>query len=137
MARSFSHFYAEKISHFYAEKILKKNIVWSLLPLYIEDVLANRWDFIYWPCSLLLSNIPSTYYQCSDKIFQNFPQHYSLNSYWLCICTFRSPWSNTYDPPISDGAKPSKGLRDLEIKANQAFDAYRDMYARIIYLLWN
>ena len=39
----------------------------------------------------------------------------------------RSPWSNKYDPDISDGAKPSKTLRDLEQKANQAFDAYRDM----------
>ena len=39
----------------------------------------------------------------------------------------RSPWSNTYDPPIDDGAKPSSKLRDLEISANTAFDSYREM----------
>ena len=32
----------------------------------------------------------------------------------------RSPWSNRYDPPLSDGAVPSYRLRRLEIEANQA-----------------
>jgi capping protein (actin filament) muscle Z-line, beta len=41
---------------------------------------------------------------------------------------FRSPWSNDYDPPMSDGAKPSDNLRKLEVAANEAFDTYRDMY---------
>lgn len=40
----------------------------------------------------------------------------------------RSPWSNTYDPPLEDGAMPSDRLRKLELDANQAFDQYRDMY---------
>jgi capping protein (actin filament) muscle Z-line, beta len=40
---------------------------------------------------------------------------------------FRSPWSNTYDPPLEDGATPSDKLRKLEIDANAAFEAYRDM----------
>ena len=39
----------------------------------------------------------------------------------------RSPWSNKYDPPISDGAVPTDKLRSLEVKANQAFDTYREM----------
>ena len=39
----------------------------------------------------------------------------------------RSPWSNKYEPPISDGAVPSDKLRSLEVKANQAFDTYREM----------
>jgi len=41
---------------------------------------------------------------------------------------FRSPWSNTYDPPLEDGSMPSETLRKLEIDANHAFDQYRDMY---------
>ena len=41
---------------------------------------------------------------------------------------FRSPWSNEYDPPLEDGAVPSKELRQLEITANGAFDAYRELY---------
>jgi hypothetical protein len=39
----------------------------------------------------------------------------------------RSPWSNKYDPPLSDGAVPSYRLRRLEIEANQAFDTYREL----------
>ena len=39
----------------------------------------------------------------------------------------RSPWSNKYDPLISDGALPSDRLRKLEIEANTAFDQYREM----------
>ena len=39
----------------------------------------------------------------------------------------RSPWSNTYDPPLDDGALPSDRLRKLEMEANSAFDQYREM----------
>uniref|UniRef100_A0A1I8ERW5 F-actin-capping protein subunit beta n=1 Tax=Wuchereria bancrofti TaxID=6293 RepID=A0A1I8ERW5_WUCBA len=39
-----------------------------------------------------------------------------------------SPWSNTYDPPLEDGASPSDKLRKLEIEMNAAFEAYRDAY---------
>jgi hypothetical protein len=44
-------------------------------------------------------------------------------------CLFcRSPWSNSYEPPLDDGAMPSERLRKLEIDANAAFDQYREMY---------
>ncbi|KAI1296640.1 F-actin-capping protein subunit beta [Halotydeus destructor] len=42
--------------------------------------------------------------------------------------SYRSPWSNKYDPPLEDGAMPSERLRQLEIDANAAFDMYREMY---------
>jgi len=42
--------------------------------------------------------------------------------------SYRSPWSNKYDPDLPDGAKPSDELRELEINANAAFDSYREMY---------
>ncbi|KAJ3136528.1 hypothetical protein HK101_003997, partial [Irineochytrium annulatum] len=42
--------------------------------------------------------------------------------------SYRSPWSNEYDPPLADGARPSEKLRRLEIVANDAFDTYRDLY---------
>ena len=35
---------------------------------------------------------------------------------------FRSPWTNSYDPPLEDGAMPSERLRKLEVEANAAFD---------------
>ncbi len=41
--------------------------------------------------------------------------------------SFRSPWTNIYDPPLDDGVLPSDRLRQLEIDANHAFDQYREM----------
>lgn len=41
---------------------------------------------------------------------------------------YRSPWSNTYYPPLDDGSMPSEKLRKLELDANHAFDQYREMY---------
>ncbi|TEB34586.1 f-actin capping protein beta subunit [Coprinellus micaceus] len=42
--------------------------------------------------------------------------------------SYRSPWSNEYDPPLDDGTVPSLKLRKLEIAANESFDTYREMY---------
>jgi len=42
--------------------------------------------------------------------------------------SYRSPWSNEYDPPLDDGTTPSPKLRKLEIAANEAFDTYRELY---------
>ncbi|KAK6203472.1 F-actin-capping protein subunit beta [Scheffersomyces amazonensis] len=47
--------------------------------------------------------------------------------------SYRSPWSNKYYPtPQSDDDQPppfpSNILRELEIKANDSFDIYRDLY---------
>ncbi|KAF8271206.1 F-actin-capping protein subunit beta [Lactarius quietus] len=42
--------------------------------------------------------------------------------------SYRSPWSNEYDPPSEDGPIPAPKLRKLEIAANEAFDTYREMY---------
>lgn len=50
--------------------------------------------------------------------------HYLIEIEFKC----RSPWSNSYDPPLEDGSMPSERLRKLEIDANYAFDQYREMY---------
>ncbi|KKA27134.1 hypothetical protein TD95_000395 [Thielaviopsis punctulata] len=59
--------------------------------------------------------------------------------------SFRSPWSNQFDPPLDDGsslggagadgnggagegAVPSERVRKMEVKANEAFDVYRELY---------
>ncbi|KAJ2816995.1 F-actin-capping protein subunit beta [Coemansia erecta] len=42
--------------------------------------------------------------------------------------SYRSPWSNTYDPPLADGNVPSERLRKLEAAANEAFNTYKEMY---------
>jgi len=42
--------------------------------------------------------------------------------------SYRSPWTNEYDPPIDDGVLPPGNLRRLEIAANDLFNSYREMY---------
>lgn len=42
--------------------------------------------------------------------------------------SYRSPWSNMYEPALEDGAVPSAKLRELEAQANEAFDIYRELY---------
>ena len=42
--------------------------------------------------------------------------------------SYRSPWSNDYDPPLQDATFPSEKLRKMEVAANQAFDVYRELY---------
>lgn len=55
--------------------------------------------------------------------------HAHLPDYFCTLLLLlRSPWSNSYDPPLEDGALPSERLRKLEVDANQAFDQYREMY---------
>jgi capping protein beta len=44
--------------------------------------------------------------------------------------SYRSPWSNEFEPPIEDedgGTKPSERLRQLEVKMGEAMDVYRDL----------
>ncbi|KAH8177675.1 f-actin capping protein, beta subunit domain-containing protein [Sarocladium implicatum] len=59
--------------------------------------------------------------------------------------SYRSPWSNQFDPPLDgeggvggvgadgnegagEGAIPSERVRKMEVGANEAFDLYRDLY---------
>ena len=60
--------------------------------------------------------------------------------------SYRSPWSNEFDPPLDggpgaggvgpggrsegagEGAVPGERVRRMEVKANEAFDVYRDLY---------
>ncbi|KAL5115280.1 F-actin-capping protein subunit beta [Pleosporales sp. CAS-2024a] len=42
--------------------------------------------------------------------------------------SWRSPWSNEFEPPIDEGVTPSDRIRKMEVKANEAFDVYRELY---------
>jgi len=42
--------------------------------------------------------------------------------------SYRSPWSNKYDPPIEDGALPSERMRAMEENANEVLSIYRELY---------
>jgi hypothetical protein len=41
--------------------------------------------------------------------------------------SWRSPWSNEFEPAIDDGVVPSERVRRMEVKANEGFDVYRDL----------
>ncbi|KGO38513.1 WASH complex, F-actin capping protein, beta subunit [Penicillium expansum] len=57
----------------------------------------------------------------------------SSRDYLLCDYnrdgdSYRSPWSNEFDPPLEDGTVPSERVRKLEVAANESFDVYRELY---------
>lgn len=45
--------------------------------------------------------------------------------------SYRSPWSNAYNPPLEEGFAPSPALRELEVAANEVFDMYREVCATL------
>ncbi|EON64233.1 F-actin-capping protein subunit beta [Coniosporium apollinis CBS 100218] len=44
--------------------------------------------------------------------------------------SWRSPWSNEFEPALEDGeaVMSSERVRKMEVKANDAFDVYRELY---------
>lgn len=51
--------------------------------------------------------------------------------------SYRSPWSNEFDPPLAGGGgggggsatdAPTEKVRRMEVRANEAFDVYRELY---------
>jgi len=68
-----------------------------------------------------------------DQPLQTARDTKSGKEYLLCDYnrdgdSFRSPWTNEYEPPIADGFKPSSKLRVLEEKCNMVFESYRNLY---------
>jgi capping protein beta len=45
--------------------------------------------------------------------------------------SFRSPFSNKYFPQLPDGQKIPSRLRNIEVRANTAFNAYRNLYFHV------
>jgi len=96
-----------------------------LPPSQIEDNLQGLIDLVPELTEELLSAV--------DQPLKIAHDPHSKRDYLLCDYnrdgdSYRSPWSNKYDPPLDDGAVPSPELRRLEIVANEVFDIYRDLY---------
>ena len=72
----------------------------------------------------LLNTVDQPLQTATDK--QNKP--YLLCDYNRDGDSYRSPWTNAYDPPLDDGVLPSARLRAMELIANDVFDGYREMY---------
>lgn len=96
-----------------------------LPPQQIEKNLSDLIDLVPGLCEDLLSSVDQPLKIARDK---TVGKDYLLCDYNRDGDSYRSPWSNAYDPPLDDGAMPSEKLRRLEIDANAAFDQYRDMY---------
>lgn len=96
-----------------------------LPPQQIEKNLSDLIDLVPDLCEDLLSSVDQPLKIARDK---SVGKDYLLCDYNRDGDSYRSPWSNAYDPPLEDGAMPSQRLRKLEIEANSAFDQYRDMY---------
>jgi len=96
-----------------------------LPPQQIEKNLSDLIDLVPDLCEDLLSSIDQPLKVASDK---KVGKDYLLCDYNRDGDSYRSPWTNTYDPPLEDGAMPSERLRKLEVEANAAFDQYRELY---------
>ncbi|KAE8787274.1 putative F-actin-capping protein subunit beta [Hordeum vulgare] len=73
----------------------------------------------------LLSQVDLPLQVCMDK--EN-NKEYILCEYNRDADSYRSPWSNIYEPPLEDGTVPSEEMRNLEVEANEVFSVYRDQY---------
>ncbi|XP_059164352.1 F-actin-capping protein subunit beta-like [Physella acuta] len=96
-----------------------------LPPQQIEKNLCDLIDLVPTLCEDLLSSVDQPLKIVRDK---TVGKDYLLCDYNRDGDSYRSPWSNSYDPPLDDGTMPSDSLRRLEIEANNAFDQYREMY---------
>jgi capping protein beta len=96
-----------------------------LPPQQIEKNLSDLIDLVPDLCEDLLSSIDQPLKVASDK---KVGKDYLLCDYNRDGDSYRSPWTNTYEPPLEDGAMPSERLRKLEVEANAAFDQYRELY---------
>ncbi|XP_074596882.1 F-actin-capping protein subunit beta [Brevipalpus obovatus] len=96
-----------------------------LPPQQIEKNLGDLIDLVPNLCEDLLSSVDQPLKIARDK---STGKDYLLCDYNRDGDSYRSPWSNAYDPEIEDGTVPSEKLRQMEIDANTAFAQYRDMY---------
>ncbi|KAH7723072.1 CRE-CAP-2 protein [Aphelenchoides avenae] len=96
-----------------------------LPPQNCEKHLGELIDLAPHLCEELLSSVDQPLKVAKDK---ETGREYLLCDYNRDCDSYRSPWTNTYDPPLEDGALPSDRLRKLEVECNAAFEAYRDMY---------
>ncbi|CAG9334504.1 unnamed protein product [Blepharisma stoltei] len=75
-----------------------------------------------------------------DQVYQRVDKPLELgvcestgNEFILCEFnrdgdSYRSPYSNNYQPPLPESSVPSAELRQVEVKANEIFNEYRKLY---------
>lgn len=95
-----------------------------LPPQNIEENLLRLIQLLpgYTPALLNTVDIPTKVHVCPTS-----QQEYLACDYNRDGDSYRSPWSGQYDPPC-EGLQPSDRLRELEVRANEAFATYRSQY---------
>ena len=78
----------------------------ALAPDSAEDILANV-------------DAPLQVFECEET-----KKHYLLCDFNRDEDSYRSPWSNKYQPKLADGILPNDRMRKLEMKANDIFAEY-------------
>src|SRR5579859_7468253 len=83
--------------------------------------------------SLLPEDVTADLLQSIDQPLSTRTCSKTGREYLLCDYnrdgdSYRSPWSGEWEPRIDDPVVLDEGIRELEIKANEAFDSYRDLY---------
>jgi len=96
-----------------------------LPPANIEENLAGLLDLAPDLIEDLLSAVDQPLKIAFDPVSK---RDYLLCDYNRDADSYRSPWSNRYDPLLSDGMLPSANLRKFEIELNDVFDIYRNLY---------
>jgi len=96
-----------------------------LPPQRIDQSLMDLVDLVPGLCEELLSSIDQPLKVARDPLVG---KEYLLCDYNRDGDSYRSPWSNKYDPPLEDGALPTDRLRKLEEEANLVFEQYRQLY---------
>jgi len=96
-----------------------------LPPAQLEENLACVIDLVPDLVDDLLSSVDQPLKIAHD---QTQKRDYLLCDYNRDADSYRSPWSNRYDPPLSDGAMPSDKMREMEVTMNEVFNIYRDLY---------
>ena len=103
-----------------------------LPPATVEDNLAGVIDLVPDLMDDLLATVDQPLKIAHDNTAK---RDYLLCDYNRDGDSYRSPWSNKYDPPLSDGAVPPQKLRALEMQLNDVFDIYREMYSLHFFVL--
>jgi capping protein beta len=96
-----------------------------LPPSQVEDHLSGVIDLVPHLMEDLLSSVDQPLKIAHDAASK---RDYLLCDYNRDGDSYRSPWSNKYDPHLPDGNVPSANLRQLEVQMNEVFDIYRDLY---------
>lgn len=107
-----------------------RDLLRRLSPTSIPKHLTNLTTLVPSITEDLLSSVDQP---LATAICPSTSRTYLLCDYNRDSDSYRSPWSNDFNPPLpahlkDDASYPSDRVRKMEVEMNQAFDVYRQMY---------